>query len=251
MNKKILLIIMLLCQLFLNKSLFALNEDRSIFHKSILWYNDSFLTVSGGVDTFLYYKVDADGLFMPQEVLNTKGEFVENGLIAANISIGGRLLNKSPVRLYLEYNRVDFKHNDVILHPTNIKNTAPLLGVSTIYKNDFAISQDAIGFAFNYDFLLGTNNNMVIPYVGLSSFVIIRKLTNANYYLNGVKSNNVFYTTESIKYLTKETLLEVEPVVGVTLFKGYVSLEYAYAMQFHKNNADYSKFKLLINIPVL
>ena len=241
---------MLLCQLFLNKSLFALNEDRSIFHKSILWYNDSFLTVSGGVDTFLYYKVDADGLFMPQEVLNTKGEFVENGLIAANISIGGRLFNKSPVRLYLEYNRVDFKHNDVIFHPTNIQNTAPLLGVDTIYKNDFAISQNAVGIAFNYDFLLGKNNNMVIPYVGLASFLVTRKLTNTNYNLYGERIANVFYT-DVTEHSIKNTLVEVEPLVGLTLFKGYTTLEYAYAVQLHKNNANYSKFKLLINIPVL
>jgi hypothetical protein len=251
MNNRVLLIIMFLCPLLLNKSLFALNSNLSFFNKDNLWFNESFLTISAGVDSFLHYQVDVDGLLMPQGVLNKKGEFVENGLIAANLAIGGRLFNNSPLRIYLEYNRVSFKDNCVTFHPVNIKNTLPLLGVDTVYKNDFAVYQDAVGITFNYDFLLGANNNMVIPYVGLSSFIVIRKLTNINYYLHGVKSNNVFYTTESTKYLNKETLLEVEPLVGLTLFKGYVSVEYSYAMQFNKHNASYSKIKVLANIPVL
>ena len=248
MNKKITLIILLLGTFFVNKSLFALNKDRSMFNKDILWYSDSFLTVSAGIDSFVWYHVDADGLNMPKNSLNKNGEFIENSLLAYNYAIGGRLSNKSPVRLYLEYNVVSFTHNNVIQSPTSIENVSSLIGVDTLYKNDFEIYRHAIGIALNYDFFLGANKNIVIPYVGVSSFIIMRELKNTNYYLHGYDMNNI--VIKQATYSSNDTVFEIEPIIGVALFKGYVSLEYSYAMQVHKNPANYSKIKLLANIPV-
>ena len=123
MNKKTLIIILIL-QLIMNTYLFALNNDKSNFHKDMLWYNDSFLTLSFGADSFLHYQVNADGLFMPKDELKSNGYFVEKSLVAANLSIGGRFTSKSPIRMYFEYNIVDFKHKNVIVHPYQMKNVS-------------------------------------------------------------------------------------------------------------------------------